>query len=82
MISYDYMAQRIVSTTIKISPKNLKKGVVMLDLEEYRRLQMASVPTYYLTGKRATALDTLVEEGLREHREGKTRRISSLADLR
>lgn len=74
------MAQKVLSTTIKISPKDLKKGVVMLHLEEYRKLQEASAPTYYLTGKKAEKLDTLVERGLQEHREGKTIEASSLKE--
>ena len=69
-------------TTIKISQPAFKKGVVVLPLQEYRELQARAVPTYYLTGKKALALDRLVEEGLKEHRAGKTRKIRSLADLR
>lgn len=69
-------------TTIKISQPAFKKGVVVLPIDEYRELQARAVPTYYLTGKKALALDRLVEEGLREHRAGKTRKIKSLADLR
>ena len=58
-----------------------QKGVVVLPVAEYRRLLAASMPTRYLTGKAALRLDKLVEEGLREYREGKTRQIKSLADL-
>ena len=56
-------------------------GVFVLPIQEYQRLIVAAVPTYYLSGKEATDLDKLVEEGLREHRAGKTRTIRSLADL-
>ena len=66
----------------RISKQTLNKGVVLLPLQEYRELQIRAVPTYYLTGKKALALDRLVKEGLREHREGKTKQIKSLADLR
>ena len=66
----------------RISKQTLNKGVVLLPLQEYRELQIRAVPTYYLTGKKALTLDRLVEEGLREHREGKTKQIKSLADLR
>lgn len=69
-------------TTIRISQPAFKKGVVVLPLAEYRDLQARAVPTYYLIGKKALALDRLVEEGLAEHRAGKTRKIKSLADLR
>lgn len=71
----------VTSTTIKISKQSLKKGVVLLPLQEYRELQSSGVPTYYLIGKKALALDRLVEKGLKEHREGKTKQIKSLADL-
>ena len=58
-----------------------KKSVVVLPIAEYQRLVAASVPTYYLKGKAALRLDRLVERSLKEYREGKTRRIKSLADL-
>ncbi|MDO8514422.1 MAG: hypothetical protein Q7S50_02675 [bacterium] len=68
---------------ITVSKAEVKKGdgVVILPLKEYRRLLQRSVPEYYLTGKAARDLDKLVAQGLREHREGKTRKIHSLADL-
>jgi len=60
--------------TISISKAKVQKerGVVVLPMKEYQRLLAASVPTYYLKGKAARDLDKLVEEGLREHRAGKT----------
>ncbi len=58
-----------------------QKGVVVLPVKEYQRLLAAAVPTYYLTGKAALNLDKLVEEGLLEHRTGKTSVIRSLAEL-
>lgn len=72
----------LTSNTIKISDQALKRGVAFLDLAKYQRLQQAVVPTYYLTGKAAEDLDREVEEALQEDREGKTRRIKSLRDLR
>jgi hypothetical protein len=57
------------------------RGSVTLSAKTYRELLDAAIPTYYLTGKAATDLDKLVEEGLREYAEGKTRTIRSLADL-
>lgn len=68
---------------IVVSGEKIKEegGVVVLPLKEYHRLLEKSVPTYYLTGKAAERLDKLVEEGLREHKAGKTRVIKSLADL-
>jgi len=58
-----------------------KKGVVILDLEEYEKLRARAVPTYYLTGKAAERLDKVAEKGLKEYRAGKCRSITSLADL-
>lgn len=57
------------------------RGFVQVPVKTYRQLLDAAIPTYYLTGKAATDLDKLVKEGLREHAEGKTRTIHSLADL-
>ena len=56
------------------------EGVVVLSLREYDRLLSTHVPNYYLTGKAATDLDKLVEEGLREHTEGKTITASSISE--
>lgn len=67
---------------IKIPKKALDKGVVILKLDEYKKLQKKAVPTYYLSGKKAKELDRLVEEGLKEYKEGKTKKLRSLADLR
>ena len=68
---------------ITISREEVRKrgGVVILPLREYHKLRAQSVPTYQLTGKEAEALDKLVEEGLRDYRRGKTKKIRSLADL-
>lgn len=70
-------------STITLSKKTVQKqkGVVVLPIREYERLVKAAVPTYYLTGKAAKRLDKLVEDGLRDYREGKTRTLRSLADL-
>lgn len=76
------MTTTLSQPIIKIDRKDLGEGVVILPLREYRAMQERAVPTYYLTGKKARDLDKLVEEGLKEHREGKTKSIKSLADLR
>ena len=70
-------------SNIVISKSKVKEegGVVVMPLKEYHRLLKRSVPTHYLKGKAAERLDKLVEEGLKEHREGKTKVIKSLADL-
>jgi len=68
-------------TTIKISPKSLEEGVMVVSMKKYRELQILAVPTYYLRGKKALALDRLVVQSLKDHKAGKTRVIKSLADL-
>ena len=69
--------------TVTISKRKIKKegGVVVLPIEEYKRLTEQAVPTYYLTGKSATNLDKLVTRGVRDYEAGKCKRIKSLADL-
>ncbi|TSC80185.1 MAG: hypothetical protein G01um101429_229 [Parcubacteria group bacterium Gr01-1014_29] len=65
--------------TITISKNEIKKGgVVILPLKEYQKLREQAVPTYYLQGKEAKELDTLVEEGLKEYYDGKTTSAKSL----
>lgn len=78
----NHMTTTLSQPIIKIPRKNFEEGVVILPLREYRAMQENAVPTYYLTGKKAKELDKLVEEGLKEYREGRTRHIKSLADLR
>ncbi|MDO8582110.1 MAG: hypothetical protein Q7S16_04540 [bacterium] len=56
-------------------------GVVVLSLKEYERLCKHTVPTYYLLGMDAKKSDLLVEEGLRQHRTHKTKKITSFLDL-
>ena len=69
--------------TITIPKTKIKKegGIVILSLKEYQKLCQRAVPIFYLKGKKAEELDKLVEEGLRDHNLGKTRKIKSLADL-
>jgi len=55
--------------------------MVTIPLQEYRELLATRVPHYYLKGKAARDLDKLVEEGLKEYKDGKTRKLRSLADL-
>ena len=72
----------MATITINKAKIDKDKGVVILSLKEYERLVRNNIPTYYLTGKAAKDLDKLVEEGLKEHKSGKTKTIKSLADLR
>jgi len=77
------MANRANKNSITISRGEVRKkgGIVILPLREYEKLCERAVPTYYLKGKEAEKLDKLVEEGLREYREGRCKTIKSLANL-
>ncbi|MBU3942534.1 hypothetical protein KKA24_00960 [Patescibacteria group bacterium] len=70
------------NNTITISKETVRQegGVVILPMREYKELLESRIPTYYLEGKEAEDLDMLVEEGLREHKEGKTIKATSLKD--
>ena len=79
------MVGDIVGTTmatITLTKRRItrEKGLVILPIAEYRRLQERAVPEYFLTGKAARDLDKLVEEGLREHALGKTIRAASVKE--
>lgn len=69
--------------TITLSRNKIARdrGVVILPVAEYQGLLERAVPEYHLTGKAAEKLDKLVEEGLRDYKAGKCRKIKSLADL-
>lgn len=68
--------------TVTISKNQIRKegGVVVLSLEEYKRLSEQAVPRYYLKGNEAKDLDKLVERGLKEYREGKVITAKSLGE--
>jgi len=74
------MAEKTQKNII-LRPELIKEGVVILPLKEYEKLRERAVPIYYLRGKEAEELDKLVEEGLRDHYAGKTKKIKSLSDL-
>lgn len=71
------------SGTITLSKQAVRQkgGMVVLTIEEYRKLLRGVTPTYYLKGKAASNLDRLVNKALGEYKTGKTKLISSLADL-
>jgi hypothetical protein len=69
------------SITIQKVKIEKEKGVVVLPILEYKKLLQQSIPTHYLYGKDAEKLDRLVEEGLKEYKAGKTKKIKSLSDL-
>ena len=70
-----------VKQSINISKSKIRKegGFVVLPIKEYHKLQEASVPTYYLTGKAAKKHDREVAEAMKEYREGKTIAADSLS---
>jgi len=76
------MVYRATNDSIIISKKAIRRsgGVVVLSLQEYRKLRESTTPNYYLTGKEAEELDKLVESGLREYRSGKTIKAASLRE--
>lgn len=80
------MAKVLDGPTIKISKDALKKGVVILELDRYRRLELADkkekAPVRYLKGRASEKLDRIVNEGLKEYKSGKAKPVYSLADLR
>lgn len=77
------MANSITKNSLTISEKTVRRqgGMVILPLREYEKLCERAVPNYYLKGKDAEKLDKLVEEGLKDYREGKCKTAKSLADL-
>lgn len=68
--------------TITIPKKRIYKedGVVILSLQEYRKLAEQSIPNYYLAGNAAKKLDASIEEGLRDCRDGRTILARSLRE--
>jgi hypothetical protein len=72
------MVKILENQIVKIPQKALKKGVVLLDLEEYKKMRIREIPTFYLEGKEAEELDKLIEEGLKEHERGETIEAPSL----
>jgi|AntAceMinimDraft_16_1070373.scaffolds.fasta_scaffold04937_5 hypothetical protein len=74
------MVKILENQIVKIPQKALKKGVVLLDLEEYKKMQTREIPTFNLEGKEAEELDKLVDEGLKEYERGETIEASSLRE--
>ena len=67
--------------SISQSIVNKEGGIVILSLREYQKLCAKTIPTYYLEGIEAEEIDSLVKEGLRAYRKGKSKKIRSLADI-
>lgn len=55
--------------------------LVIIPRKEYEVLKGNQIPTIFLKGKSARALDRRVERALREYRQGKTKVLHSLRDL-
>lgn len=70
----------MVTITIPKTKIEKQRGVVILPIKEYQRLCQMATPTYYLKGKEAEELDKLVEEGLKDYKEGETIQASSLKE--
>ena len=72
-----------VKDAVVVSEKEVQKkgGVVVLSLEEYRKLLERAVPLYQLYDEEAEEIDNLFKEGMREYKAGKTTKIKSLSDL-
>jgi len=77
------MATQEANNKITLSKTTILKqnGMVILPLQEYKRLCESAIPTYYLKGKEAEKLDKLVRDGMNEYKAGKCKAIKSLADL-
>lgn len=57
------------------------EGVIILSFKEYQKLKEQSSPVFYLKGASAKKIDQLVTNGLKSYKQGKTKKITSLADL-
>ncbi|MDP2950894.1 MAG: hypothetical protein Q8N55_00770 [bacterium] len=78
------MATQAVNDKITLSKSavQIQNGMVVLPLQEYKRLcEDAAIITYHLKGKEAEKLDCLVRDGMNEYKAGKCKTIKSLADL-
>jgi len=77
------MKTNIHKKSLEISEQLITQlgGVVIIPLAAYQQLFRRNFPTYYLQNKAASSLDQLVEKGLKDYKEGRCRKIKSLADL-
>lgn len=73
-------------SNIAVSMRRIKskKGVVILPLAEYEALlrDAAGVLVEYLPPKAAAKLDKVVKKAMEDYKAGKTKMLSSFADLR
>ncbi len=77
------MSNQTANNLITISKRSIQKkgGMVVLPVEEYNKLKERAVPVYYLKDKQAQYLDKEVNQGLKDYKSGKCKKIKSLADL-
>ena len=64
-------------------PKKLagRDDLVVIPRKEYEHMKARMLPVLELKGKKADSLDRRVKNALRDYRQGKTRKIYSLANL-
>jgi len=76
------MENQIEENLITVSERTVRRegGMVILPLREYKDLCEMAMPAYRLEGKEAKELDRLVENGLKEHKKGRTVKASSLSE--
>lgn len=66
-----------------VIPKSLIKeeDFVVMPRKEYEYMKASMIPSFYLKGRDARDLDSRVSKALKEHKDRKTIRIKSIADL-
>ena len=73
-------------SAITISKKQIddQRGVVVLPIEEYQRLvlEASAVPVEHVSPKEVARLDKMAKKALRDYKNGKLKKLTSLADLR
>ncbi len=74
------MAPQAVNDKITLSKSTvqIQNGMVILPLQEYKKMCENTIPNYYLKGKEAAKLACLVRDGMIEYKAGKTIKADSL----
>ena len=76
------MLTKIKHNTITIPSSRAKKGdLVVISRKEYEEMKSNTIPSIYLSGKKASELDKRVSKAVSDHKAGKTKKINSLADV-
>ncbi len=73
------MSTQATNNLVTISKRSIQKkgGMVVLPVEEYNKLKERAVPTYYLKDKQAKYLDKEVDQGLKDYKSGKCKKIQT-----